>query len=183
MEKGQGEKLGPIIENVVAKAGVKISALTAIGVGIGPGNFTGIRIGVATARGLALATGIKAVGVNGFEALALGTDYPTVSMIKARQGYVYVQSFTDTGAGTPCLIPLDDIANYCPGLNVTWISTNDKDQIPRTPHIAKPVFPMAIAIARIAAMRWQNDPPRPAPLYLRPPTTTPAQDRGPAILL
>ena len=71
MRKGQAERLMPMIEETLADAKISLSDLTAIGVGIGPGNFTGIRISVSAARGLALALGIPAIGVSLLDALAL----------------------------------------------------------------------------------------------------------------
>ena len=59
MSRGQAEHLMPLLEEVLASAGVSWSDLDAIGVGIGPGNFTGIRISVSAARGLAL--GLKRI--------------------------------------------------------------------------------------------------------------------------
>ena len=61
MEKGQAERLMPMLEDVLAEGGLAWSDLKALAVGTGPGNFTGIRIAVSAARGLALGLGIPAV--------------------------------------------------------------------------------------------------------------------------
>ena len=74
MNKGQGERLLGLCAEVLASADVTYSDLTAIGVGIGPGNFTGIRIAVSAARGLALGLGVPAIGVSHLQALAFGHD-------------------------------------------------------------------------------------------------------------
>lgn len=66
MGRGQAERLVPLLEELLAEAGLRWADLDALGVGVGPGNFTGIRIGVSTARGLALGLGIPAHGVTGF---------------------------------------------------------------------------------------------------------------------
>jgi tRNA threonylcarbamoyl adenosine modification protein YeaZ len=97
MTRGQAERLVPILQAVLAQAGAGPEDLAALGVGIGPGNFTGTRIAVATARGLALARGIPAVGVSGFEALALGANAPVLACLDARQGRVYVASVVARG--------------------------------------------------------------------------------------
>ncbi|MEM6759301.1 MAG: tRNA (adenosine(37)-N6)-threonylcarbamoyltransferase complex dimerization subunit type 1 TsaB [Pseudomonadota bacterium] len=68
MARGQAERLVPLLEELLAQAGVTWQELSALAVGIGPGNFTGIRIGVATARGLALGLACPAIGVSGFAA-------------------------------------------------------------------------------------------------------------------
>ncbi|HRO15722.1 MAG TPA: tRNA (adenosine(37)-N6)-threonylcarbamoyltransferase complex dimerization subunit type 1 TsaB, partial [Paracoccus sp. (in: a-proteobacteria)] len=57
MQKGQAERLFPLLAEVMDEAGVALSDLTVLGVGTGPGNFTGIRIAVAAARGLSLSLG------------------------------------------------------------------------------------------------------------------------------
>ena len=64
MGKGQAERLFPLLEDLLSEAGLTWRDLHVIGVGIGPGNFTGIRIAVAAARGLALSLGIPAIGIS-----------------------------------------------------------------------------------------------------------------------
>ena len=77
MTKGQAERLMPLIEEMLAGAGTGWRDLSLIGVGTGPGNFTGIRISVAAARGLALSLGIPAIGIGAAEALAYGLPRPS----------------------------------------------------------------------------------------------------------
>jgi tRNA threonylcarbamoyladenosine biosynthesis protein TsaB len=72
MAKGQAERLMPMLEEVLDEAGVAWAGLDAVAVCVGPGNFTGLRLSVAAARGLALSLGKPAVGVTRFEALAEG---------------------------------------------------------------------------------------------------------------
>ena len=64
MAKGQAERLMPLLEEILTEAGRDWRALDRIGVGVGPGNFTGIRISVSAARGLALGLGVPAIGVS-----------------------------------------------------------------------------------------------------------------------
>lgn len=68
MDRGQAERLLPMLQEVLAKAGAGWGDLAALAVCTGPGNFTGIRVGVAAARGLALGLGVPAIGVTAFEA-------------------------------------------------------------------------------------------------------------------
>jgi tRNA threonylcarbamoyladenosine biosynthesis protein TsaB len=67
-----GEVLLPRIQAQLSAAGLSLSQIELIGVGLGPGSFTGLRVGVATAKGLALATGIPICGVSSLEVLARG---------------------------------------------------------------------------------------------------------------
>jgi tRNA threonylcarbamoyl adenosine modification protein YeaZ len=96
--KGQAERLIPMLEEVLEGAGKSWGDLDLIAVGIGPGNFTGVRIAVSTARGLALSLGVPAVGVSVFEALAFDTKGRVTIARDARRGMVFSQAFED---GTP----------------------------------------------------------------------------------
>ncbi len=73
LERGHAEVLVPMIENVLAEAKLTYQDLDLLAVTVGPGAFTGIRIGLATARSLALASQLPLVGVTNFEALAHAT--------------------------------------------------------------------------------------------------------------
>ncbi|MFN3938586.1 MAG: tRNA (adenosine(37)-N6)-threonylcarbamoyltransferase complex dimerization subunit type 1 TsaB, partial [Gemmobacter sp.] len=107
MERGQAERLFPLIEAYLACAGTAWDRLRAIGVGIGPGNFTGVRIGVAAARGLALSLGIPAVGVSTFD-LMLGETPPRGAILislPALHGAANVQTYRDGWPiGPPALL-------------------------------------------------------------------------------
>ncbi|WP_134678372.1 tRNA (adenosine(37)-N6)-threonylcarbamoyltransferase complex dimerization subunit type 1 TsaB [Paracoccus ravus] len=163
MAKGQAERLFPLLLEVLAEAGADWRDLSVIGVGTGPGNFTGIRIAVAAARGLALSLGIPAVGVSATEAAALDLPRPCRVALPARAGEVIWQDFG-------------------PGL-VSRADQGVLHSLPPGPPLMSPVHPLAVAIARIAlARRADPDLPRPAPLYLRPADAAPARDRGPLIL-
>ncbi len=72
MARGHDARLFPMIDEALAEAGLGYGDLDLIAVGTGPGNFTGARLAVSAARGLALATGAEAVGVDRFAALAEG---------------------------------------------------------------------------------------------------------------
>ncbi len=76
MRRGQAEALAPMLDAVCRDAGVAAAALDAVAVTVGPGGFTGLRIGIAAARGLALALGIPAVGVTTTDAVAAAQPAP-----------------------------------------------------------------------------------------------------------
>ncbi|MEL6318118.1 MAG: tRNA (adenosine(37)-N6)-threonylcarbamoyltransferase complex dimerization subunit type 1 TsaB, partial [Pseudomonadota bacterium] len=70
MRRGQAERLGPILREALEAAKLAPSELAAVAVVVGPGSFTGVRVGVAGARALALAIGRPCIGVTGFDAVA-----------------------------------------------------------------------------------------------------------------
>ncbi|MGB7241189.1 MAG: tRNA (adenosine(37)-N6)-threonylcarbamoyltransferase complex dimerization subunit type 1 TsaB [Sulfitobacter sp.] len=168
MTKGQAERLMGLCSDLVEQSGHRFCDLDAVGVGVGPGNFTGIRISVSAARGLAMGLGIPAVGINAFDALRYGTSGPCQCVVDARRNQVYVQQFSDAGAVPPLVCSAQDLA----GSDGPIIGTGGR----------LPDHPTAIAIAHLTARRYRHAPPRPAPLYLRPADAAPARDTPPVIL-
>jgi tRNA threonylcarbamoyl adenosine modification protein YeaZ len=178
MPLGQAERLIPMLEEVLAEAGAAWGDLAALGVGTGPGNFTGIRIAVAAARGLRLALRIPAVGVSGLEALAHGTRGPVLAVIDARQGRVYAQAYRDGVAlAAPVLADIGDV----PGLLPHDGAVAGLPAVPGAGAVPVPANP-ADAVARIAALRWQDAPGAPAPVYLRGADAALPADPPPVIL-
>jgi tRNA threonylcarbamoyl adenosine modification protein YeaZ len=169
MGRGQAERLMPLLEELLADTGTDWRDLDAVAVGIGPGNFTGIRIAVSAARGLALGLGKPAIGVSTLAAQAEGVARPCLSLADARRGMVYAQVLTDEGAEAPEIVTEADLGAHHPDL-------------PRAP-IADPAS-LAPHIARIAAARLASGTPisRPAPLYIRSADAAPPRDPAPKIL-
>ena len=95
MERGHQERLAPMAAQVMAAAGLAFGELGRIAVTIGPGSFTGLRVGLAFAKGLHLATGAPLAGIGTLEALAMsaGAGGVTAGVIDARRGLVYLQAF------------------------------------------------------------------------------------------
>ncbi|WP_103332546.1 tRNA (adenosine(37)-N6)-threonylcarbamoyltransferase complex dimerization subunit type 1 TsaB [Pseudotabrizicola formosa] len=174
MAKGQAERLLPLLEEVLAEANLGWRDLNAIGVGTGPGNFTGVRISVAAARGLALSLGVPAIGVTRLEALAHGLPRPVTVVEDARRDEVYVQHFSVGGPEPAALRALA-------GLSVAGPVTGSAAGNVEGDAVA-PAMPMVEAIARIAASRAQDPQPRPAPFYLRGADAAPPSDPPPVIL-
>jgi tRNA threonylcarbamoyladenosine biosynthesis protein TsaB len=98
------EALLPLIERAVAEAGgwERIERLC---VGVGPGGFTGLRLGISTARALAQARGLPVVGVSSLEALARAVEHdgPVAALIDARRGEVFAAVYEH---GEPRMAPL-----------------------------------------------------------------------------
>ena len=159
MGRGQAEHLMPMLEAVLADAGLTWRDLDGIGVGVGPGNFTGIRISVAAARGLAMGLGRPALGVSLFETTQALSGRARVA-VPAPRGQVYL---CDAGAA-PVLAAAEDVE--------AALSSDH----PPADHVA--------CIARIAAARLasgQGITP-PAPLYVRPADAAPSRDAPPVML-
>lgn len=179
MQKGQAERLMPMIVEVMADGQAELDDLDCIGVGIGPGNFTGTRISVSAARGMALALKIPAVGVSILDALAYGTDGPALACMDARRGQGYFQRF-GFGDPEPFVSDIEDLDSV-PGLVCLGNIASDVATRLGAQHVPA-VYAPASAIARIATDRYEYTKARPAPLYLRAADAAPPRERPPAIL-
>lgn len=182
MSKGQAERLIPLLEELLAEAGLGWQALTLIAVGTGPGNFTGVRISVAAARGLALALGIPAIGITALEALAFGSEGPLLVAQDARRGSAYMQAFGPEGeAELVSAGALPEGFTPAPGTRV--LGDLAADYASSHGLIAtEPACPLVEAIARLALARKSATHPRPAPFYLRGADAAPPSDPPPVIL-
>lgn len=183
MARGQGEKLMPMIADLMAEARVARRDLSAIGVGIGPGNFTGLRIAVAAARGLALALKIPAIGINSFEAIleAEGLYGGRVLIsLPAPRDQVYLQSFIDgQPSGEASIAGKDDLPH-----DVDLIIGPAAEIAENRGYEGQPELParLAASIARVADRRLGQTIPRPAPLYVRAPDAAPSRIVAPPLL-
>ena len=120
-DKGHAERLMPMMDEVMQEAGLAFSDIGRIAVTVGPGSFTGVRVGVAAARGLALASGIAAVGATSLAVMAHQADELLGQVrrgrllavaVDARRGSVYLQVFGEAhdAAAPPRLLAVDDAA-------------------------------------------------------------------------
>lgn len=182
MARGQAERLIPLIEEILAEAGVSWRNLTRIGVGTGPGNFTGIRISVSAARGLALGLEIPAIGVSAFEALAFEHPRPCIALVAAPRQQVYAQHFLPERADAPSLCSLDETPSKPPAPGTTYVGAQAETGAEAlSGNVVSPRYPLAEAIARIAAAA-PADSPAPAPLYVRAANAAPASE-APLVIL
>lgn len=183
MARGQGEALFPLLEEMLGRAGAEWRDLGALGVGVGPGNFTGIRISVSAARGLALSLNIPAVGVGLLEAAALGREGPVLSCLTAPRDQAYVQGF-GMGVEIPAqLMAIDDIPEAWREPGLICVGSAAEAVAAHLGAAREPArYAPGSAVARLAAARCHLDLPAPAPMYLKPADAAPARDRAPVIL-
>ena len=201
LEKGQAECLMPMLQAVMDDGGAVWEELDAIGVGTGPGNFTGIRISVSAARGLALALGIPAVGVTTFEVvrrLLNAEQGLSVTLIPGRGESVMGQvardgvvsaSWQASRAEFVCHDYLDKpavirVADPLPDFGVYQVQGIGIDCDAPAFEVSDLGTKIAPAIAGIAALRLSQagDVERPAPLYIRPADAAPPREAAPLIL-
>ncbi len=177
--RGHAERLMAFVDAALEAAGVDLSAIERIAVTIGPGSFTGIRVGVAAARGLSLALGVPAVGVSTLSAIAAAhlSEHPATPVfvaIDAKRGEAYCQAFAADGAAVsaPLILPLDE-ARAAAGASQALVIGSAAPLIAGTAGDSEPAQPIPIeAVARLGALA---DPraDRPKPLYLRGPDAKP----------
>jgi tRNA threonylcarbamoyladenosine biosynthesis protein TsaB len=120
MTRGHAEALMPMIVETMAEAGETLRALTAVAVTVGPGAFTGIRIGLAAARGIGLAANIPVVGLTTFAAVAEAVpdvecaDRKLLVLLDSKRGDVFIQEFTSgrVAVGSPAILAPDAIPHH-----------------------------------------------------------------------
>ncbi len=172
--RGHAERLMAMIDEALAEAGLTLADVSRIGVTVGPGSFTGIRVGVAAARGLALALGVECVGVCTLEVLvqtAPETDKPILAAINAHRDEVYVQSFeAGVPQGEPLLLELDDYLARAAVPGTVLVGSASALVADRSAETGPDHYPIEI-VARISATAKAQG--KPKPLYLRGPDAKP----------
>src|SRR6202790_3485836 len=115
MKRGHAEALMPLIARVMKASGVAFAALDRIAVTTGPGSFTGLRVGLSAARGIALAAGKPVVGLTTLTAYAApmvseSGEHPVISAIDARHDQVYFQVVSGNGSSLirPRVAPVEE---------------------------------------------------------------------------
>lgn len=172
MTRGHQERLATMVEEAMALAGLGFDRIERVGVTVGPGSFTGLRVGLAFAKGLALALGVPCVGVGSLQALAASVPAKgrVAACIDARRGQVYLQQFLDgAAAGPPEALELDvAIGALAAAGPLALVGSGAALLAPHLPGAS--VHPLEaadpVAVARLAAAA---DPSPPLPIYLRAP--------------
>lgn len=171
VSNAHGESLLPMLDLALRDAGWKPSDIARWGVGIGPGSFTGVRIGVALAKGIHLATGAELVGVTSLDAIAaaavgaVGAE-TIVAVLAAMRGEVFAQATGRIARGPTCVRIADWDA---------WRASLDAPEalvIGDASPIAEGTPPHARLVGRLAMTRAADDADALEPVYVRPPDIT-----------
>jgi tRNA threonylcarbamoyl adenosine modification protein YeaZ len=181
--RGHAERLFGMIRSAMTEAGLAFSDLDRIAVIVGPGSFTGLRVGIAAARGLALVVerpvvGVGTLAVHAATARRLAGPRPVLALLDARRGELYGQAFAADGAalGEPAVAAAEvfaaqvtagmALAGSGAGLVAAKLAAGGADIVHR--HSA-PDLAALVELARDAPPA--TAPPR--PLYLRAPDARP----------
>jgi tRNA threonylcarbamoyladenosine biosynthesis protein TsaB len=121
MSRGHAEALVPMVQELAETTGIALTALDLIGVTRGPGSFTGVRTGIAAARGFSIASGAPAIGVSSLQAVARSVvcsvvrdgsePAPVLCVLETRRADYFVQLFDHAGGavGTPGVMNAEDL--------------------------------------------------------------------------
>ena len=110
----QGELTAELISQVVANSGIEISEITDVVVGVGPGPFTGLRVGLVTAAVFAHARGIPIQGICSLDAIAFDYGKPCVVVTDARRKELYWARYEDKRIGEPQVSKPEDLLAQFP---------------------------------------------------------------------
>lgn len=171
--RGHAEQLVETVERALAVAGRDFTDISRVAVTVGPGSFTGIRVGVAAARGFGLALGVPVAGVTTLEALAADArgeaDGPVTVAIHGGRGQIFLQSFSADGVplGEPVAVATEDAVFAVPP-SAQFLAGNAAAEI--TPALDRPM-PAGLdratgAIETVARLGESSNRP-PVPLYMR----------------
>ena len=185
MVRGHAEHLVPMVGKIAEEADCALKKIDLVAVTVGPGAFTGLRVGLAAARGFALSAGVPCLGMTTLEVIAAAiVDIPSSLMVvlNSKRDDVYCQVFDPNGHPltkpaivTPTKIseiarryitgssPLVLAGNAAPDTNEYLVRAGIQTEI--LPY----QYPDASILAKLAALRWSQGSPivRPAPMYLR----------------
>ena len=177
MARGHSERLAGFVRDAMDEAGAAFQSVDKIGVTVGPGSFTGLRVGLAFALGLGQALERPVVGISTLQALAWsapgGPEGPVAAMIDARRGEVYLQTFLDGEPSTAAAAAtIEAAAAELRQSGVFWRRVGSGAAL-IAPDAASPAIePAPLALAALTE-RLDPDVHSPRPLYLRAPDATP----------
>ena len=160
MPRGQAERLMSLLNELLEGASLDWPDISKIGVCTGPGNFTGIRIAVSAARGLALGLEIPAIGISSFEATLLGYGDEELALLPANEGFYYV------GSGPK---------------NAKFLSEDEIDS-DSTRYVHKATPEIQLKNIALLTLKKETDFSRPTPCYIKPADAAPSSNKVPTLL-
>ena len=189
MKRGHAEALMPLIARVIEQSGIAFAALDRIAVTTGPGSFTGLRVGLSAARGIALAANKPVVGLTTLTAYAApivsqNGEHPVIYAIDARHDHVYLQVVSGNGSSLirPRVAPIEEALGAVRFGAPHLVGNAAKILADRWPAQALPPFkvdtqpaPDIAWVAWLGAAVSPNTAPA-RPFYLRAPDAKPARD-------
>jgi tRNA threonylcarbamoyladenosine biosynthesis protein TsaB len=189
MKRGHAEALMPLIARVIKQSGLAFAALDRIAVTTGPGSFTGLRVGLSAARGIALAANKPVVGVTTLTAYAAPVvsrngEQPVISAIDARHDHVYLQVVSGNGSSLvwPHVAPIAEALDAI-RFGAPWLVGNAaKILADRWPADAPPPFKVeTLPAPDISWVAWLGAAVSPdtapaRPYYLRAPDAKPQKE-------
>ncbi|AJD39780.1 tRNA (adenosine(37)-N6)-threonylcarbamoyltransferase complex dimerization subunit type 1 TsaB [Rhizobium sp. SEMIA 4085] len=176
--KGHAEHLMGIVDRVLKQADMKLAMVERIAVTIGPGSFTGIRVGVAAARGFGLALNIPTVGITTLETMAAAQrkktpGRPVLAAMDAKRGEIYLQTYSEDGPALdePRAVTIEEAKTIAASFagEITGSAAPLLKPGATSEHANK--FPISI-VARLGAAADPGSG-KPKPLYLRGPDAKP----------
>jgi tRNA threonylcarbamoyladenosine biosynthesis protein TsaB len=198
---GHARQLLPLAQRALDAVGATFDDVTRIGVGVGPGTFTGLRIGVATARALAQSTGAPLAAVSTLDALAeaAGGERPVLAVLDARRGEAFAAAYvgSERVAGPVAIAPEELVAfaeqaapaapaapgaAVAPAASAPWLAVGDgavrfRDRLVPAADVpgddSKLHRVSALAVCRLARVAPTVDRDALLPEYVRPPDAVP----------
>lgn len=193
MQRGQAERLMPMLEEVLSEGGASWKDLDALAVGVGPGNFTGIRISVAAARGLSFSLGIPAIGITLFDIRGYGyfahpesADTCVVCLLAPRN-QLYIQLWRRDGSREAPRLVASDVEALTEEERRAVAIGEGCERLRDMPRIDRRWNSVARSTARMTSLaerhlREGHPVSPPVPLYIRPADAAPPSDPPPVIL-
>ena len=176
MTQGHDARLAPVVDQVMRAAGVQFVELDRVAVIVGPGSFTGVRVGVAFARALGMTLSAPTIGVSSLEALDdLPLEGRVLGVLAAKRRPPHrtwwgQELANGRAAGEAGELDEAGIAALAAGVDAIC---GDADDLPVTAARIVPARPSAIAAAQFAARLAAGDFPAARPIYVREPDAAP----------
>lgn len=184
MARGHAEALPPLIAEVIAEAGIETTDLERVAVTVGPGSFTGLRVGIAAARAIALVAACPCIGIDTLSAIAESVrprhrDRPVLAVLDARHDAVYARRFNASGQAEnePQHVPAATVAAaLSAGDVVAGDAAGAVAALADVAVVPEPLLaPDVEALVRLGLAAAPDAALPPRPLYLRPPDARPQE--------